>query len=137
MYIREIEISSFLSFKDTSVPFHERVTVIIGLNSTGKRKLLRAIGLVLGNSDGHKLDRRKNVLCHHLGVKKVCLILPTQKQPSSTRRCGKPVSRAGNSNSRICEVGLESSGVTPCQSIGRIADIRLFFTFRAFFLVFL
>lgn len=75
MYIREIEISSSRSFKDTSVPFHEGVTV----NSTGKRKLLRAIGLVLGNSDGHKLDRRKNVLCHHLGVKKVCLILPTQK----------------------------------------------------------
>ena len=85
MYVREFEISSFRSFKDTSVPFHEVFTVIIGHNNTGKSNLLRAIGLVLGNSDGHKLERRKNVLCHHLGVKKVCLILPTQKQPNSKR----------------------------------------------------
>ena len=127
------EISSSRSFKDTSVPFHEGVTV----NSTGKRKLLRAIGLVLGNSDGHKLDRRKNVLCHHLGVKKSLLDIADPKKADLDEGCGKPVSRAGNSISRICELGLETNGVTPCQGIGRVADIRLFFISRAFFLVFL
>ena len=66
MYVREIEISSFRRFKDTSVPLHEVFTVIIGHNITGNSKLLCAIGLVLGNSDGHKLGRRKDVLCHYL-----------------------------------------------------------------------
>lgn len=55
MYIKEINISNFRSFKDASIPFHEGVNVIIGHNNTGKSNLLRAIGLVLGYSDGHRL----------------------------------------------------------------------------------
>ena len=55
MYIKEIKISNFRSFKDASIPFHEGVNVIIGHNNTGKSNLLRAIGLVLGYSDGHRL----------------------------------------------------------------------------------
>lgn len=55
MYIKEIKISNFRNFKDASVPFHEGVNVIIGHNNTGKSNLLRAIGLVLGYSDGHRL----------------------------------------------------------------------------------
>lgn len=55
MYIKEIKISSFRNFKDASVPFHEGVNVIIGHNNTGKSNLLRAMGLVLGYSDGHRL----------------------------------------------------------------------------------
>lgn len=37
------------------MPFHEGVNVILGHNNTGKNNLLRAIGLVLGFSDGHRL----------------------------------------------------------------------------------
>ena len=37
------------------MPFHEGVNVILGHNNTGKSNLLRAIGLVLGFSDGHRL----------------------------------------------------------------------------------
>lgn len=55
MYIKEIKISNFRNFKDASVPFHEGVNVIIGHNNTGKSNLLRAIGLVLGYSDGRRL----------------------------------------------------------------------------------
>ena len=55
MYIKEIKISNFRSFKKVSVPFHEGVNVLIGHNNTGKSNLLRAIGLVLGYSDGHRL----------------------------------------------------------------------------------
>ena len=55
MYIKEIKISNFRNFKDASVPFHEGVNVILGHNNTGKSNLLRAIGLVLGFSDGHRL----------------------------------------------------------------------------------
>ena len=55
MFIKEIKISNFRNFKDTSVPFHEGVNVLIGHNNTGKSNLLRAIGLVLGFSDGHRL----------------------------------------------------------------------------------
>ena len=55
MYIKEIKISNFRNFKDASVPFHEGVNVIIGDNNTGKSNLLRAIGLVLGYSDGRRL----------------------------------------------------------------------------------
>lgn len=55
MYIKEIKISSFRNFKNVSIPFHEGVNVIIGHNNTGKSNLLRAIGLVLGYSDGHRL----------------------------------------------------------------------------------
>ena len=55
MYIKEIVISNFRNFKKASVPFHEGVNVIIGHNNTGKSNLLRAIGLVLGYSDGHRL----------------------------------------------------------------------------------
>ena len=55
MYVKEIKISNFRNFKDASVPFHEGVNVIIGHNNTGKSNLLRAIGLVLGYSDGHRL----------------------------------------------------------------------------------
>ena len=55
MYIKEIKISNFRNFKDALVPFHEGVNVIIGHNNTGKSNLLRAIGLVLGYSDGHRL----------------------------------------------------------------------------------
>ena len=55
MYIKEIVISNFRNFKETSVPFHEGVNVIIGHNNTGKSNLLRAIGLALGYSDGHRL----------------------------------------------------------------------------------
>lgn len=55
MYIKEIQISNFRNFKNASVPFHEGVNVIIGHNNTGKSNLLRAIGLVLGYSDGHRL----------------------------------------------------------------------------------
>lgn len=56
MYIKEIKISNFRNFKDVSVPFHEGVNVIIGHNNTGKSNLLRALGLVLGYSDGHRLS---------------------------------------------------------------------------------
>lgn len=55
MYIKEIKISNFRNFKKASIPFHEGVNVIIGHNNTGKSNLLRAIGLVLGYSDGHRL----------------------------------------------------------------------------------
>ena len=55
MYIKEIKISNFRNFKDASVPFHEGVNVIIGHNNTGKSNPLRAIGLVLGYSDGRRL----------------------------------------------------------------------------------
>lgn len=55
MYIKEIKISNFRSFQEASVPFHEGVNVILGHNNTGKSNLLRAIGLVLGFSDGHRL----------------------------------------------------------------------------------
>ena len=54
MYIKEIKISNFRNFKVASVPFHEGVNVIIGHNNTGKSNLLRAMGLVLGYSDGHR-----------------------------------------------------------------------------------
>ena len=56
MYIKEIKISNFRNFKEASVPFHEGVNVIIGHNNTGKSNLLRAMGLVLGRSDGRRLD---------------------------------------------------------------------------------
>lgn len=55
MYIKDIKISNFRNFRDASVPFHEGVNVIIGHNNTGKSNLLRAIGLVLGYSDGRRL----------------------------------------------------------------------------------
>lgn len=55
MYIKEIKISNFRNFKEASVPFHEGINVIIGHNNTGKSNLLRAIGLVLGYSDGRRL----------------------------------------------------------------------------------
>ena len=55
MYIKEIKISNFRNFKNASIPFHEGVNVIIGHNNTGKSNLLRAIGLVLGYRDGHRL----------------------------------------------------------------------------------
>ncbi len=55
MYIKEIKISNFRNFKDASIPFHEGINVIIGHNNTGKSNLLRAIGLVLGYSDGRRL----------------------------------------------------------------------------------
>ena len=56
MYIKEIQISNFRNFKNASIPFHEGVNVIIGHNNTGKSNLLRAIGLVLGYSDGRRLS---------------------------------------------------------------------------------
>ena len=46
---------NFRNFKSASICFHEGVNVIIGHNNTGKSNLLRAIGLVLGYSNGHKL----------------------------------------------------------------------------------
>lgn len=55
MYIKEIKISNFRNFQEASVLFHEGVNVILGHNNTGKSNLLRAIGLVLGFSDGHRL----------------------------------------------------------------------------------
>lgn len=55
MYIKKIKISNFRNFQEASVPFHEGVNVILGHNNTGKSNLLRAIGLVLGFSDGHRL----------------------------------------------------------------------------------
>ena len=56
MYIKEIKISNYRNFKDALIPFHEGINVIIGHNNTGKSNLLRAIGLVLGYSDGHRLS---------------------------------------------------------------------------------
>lgn len=55
MYIKEIKILNFRSFKEALIPFHEGVNVIIGHNNTGKSNLLRAMGLVLGYSNGHRL----------------------------------------------------------------------------------
>lgn len=55
MYIKEIKILNFRSFKKALIPFHEGVNVIIGHNNTGKSNLLRAMGLVLGYSNGHRL----------------------------------------------------------------------------------
>lgn len=55
MYIKEIEISNFRSFKKALIPFHEGVNVIIGHNNTGKSNLLRAMGLVLGHNYSHRL----------------------------------------------------------------------------------
>ncbi len=55
MYIKEIKISNFRNFKEALIPFHEGVNVIIGHNNTGKSNLLRAMGLVLGYSNGHRL----------------------------------------------------------------------------------
>lgn len=55
MFISEIEIIGFRSFKETKVPFHEGVNVIIGHNNTGKSTLLRAIALVLGYNDSRSL----------------------------------------------------------------------------------
>lgn len=55
MYIKEIKILNFRSFKKALMPFHEGVNVIIGHNNTGKSNLLRAMGLVLGYSNGHRL----------------------------------------------------------------------------------
>ena len=46
---------NFRSFKEALIPFHEGVNVIIGHNNTGKSNLLRAMGLVLGYSNGHRL----------------------------------------------------------------------------------
>ena len=56
MYIKEIKILNFRNFKKVLIPFHEGVNVIIGHNNTGKSNLLRAIGLVLGHSDGRRLS---------------------------------------------------------------------------------
>lgn len=55
MYIKEINILNFRSFKEALIPFHEGVNVIIGHNNTGKSNLLRAMGLVLSYSNGHRL----------------------------------------------------------------------------------
>lgn len=46
---------NFRSLKKALIPFHEGVNVIIGHNNTGKSNLLRAMGLVLGYSNGHRL----------------------------------------------------------------------------------
>lgn len=56
MYIKEIQISNFRNIKNASIPFHEGVNVVLGHNNTGKSNLLRAIGLVLGYSDGYRLN---------------------------------------------------------------------------------
>lgn len=56
MYIKEVKISNFRNFKEASIPFHEGINVIIGHNNTGKSNLLRAIGLVFGYNDGHRLN---------------------------------------------------------------------------------
>ena len=55
MYIKEINILNFRGFKEALIPFHEGGNVIIGHNNTGKSNLLRAMGLVLGYSNGHRL----------------------------------------------------------------------------------
>ena len=55
MYIKEINILNFRGFKEALIPFHEGVNVIIGHNNTGKSNLLRAMGLVLGYSNGHRI----------------------------------------------------------------------------------
>ena len=55
MYIKEINILNFRGFKEALIPFHEGVNVIIGHNNTGKSNLLRAMRLVLGYSNGHRL----------------------------------------------------------------------------------
>ena len=55
MYIKEINILNFRSFKEAVIPFHEGVNIIIGHNNTGKSNLLRAMWLVLGYSNGHRL----------------------------------------------------------------------------------
>ena len=55
MFIKEIKISGYRNFKDVTIPLHEGINVIMGHNNSGKSNLLRAIGLVLGYSDGHKM----------------------------------------------------------------------------------
>ena len=55
MFIKEIKISGYRNFNDVTIPLHEGINIIMGHNNSGKSNLLRAIGLVLGYSDGHKM----------------------------------------------------------------------------------
>ncbi len=53
--LKRLKFQIFATLRKFSVPFHEGVNVIIGHNNTSKSNLLRAVGLVLGYSDGRRL----------------------------------------------------------------------------------
>jgi putative ATP-dependent endonuclease of the OLD family len=64
MYISNVTIHNFRSFKNISVDFHEGVNVIIGHNNAGKSNLLKALAIIFDSSTRKQLlidDFNKNI----------------------------------------------------------------------------
>lgn len=56
MYISEVNISGYKNYRDTKIPLHDGINMIIGPNNSGKSNLLQAIALVLNVSDHKRID---------------------------------------------------------------------------------
>jgi putative ATP-dependent endonuclease of the OLD family len=56
MYISKIEIQGFRNFPNNTIEFNDGVNVIIGHNNAGKTSLLKAIGLIINNDIGRRLE---------------------------------------------------------------------------------
>ncbi|WP_275451678.1 AAA family ATPase [Clostridium novyi] len=50
MYISNIIIENYRSFKNISVDFHEGVNILIGHNNVGKSNLLKAFSIIFDSS---------------------------------------------------------------------------------------
>ncbi len=64
MYISNITIENYRSFKNISVDFHEGVNVLIGHNNAGKSNLLKALAIIFDSSARKQLaidDFNKNI----------------------------------------------------------------------------
>ena len=48
MYVKELQLSNFRGFESLTLQFHEQLTVLVGVNGSGKTSVLDAVGAGLG-----------------------------------------------------------------------------------------
>ncbi|MEN0051717.1 MAG: AAA family ATPase, partial [Bacteroidota bacterium] len=44
--IKSIQLTNFFSFKEETIPLHENINVLIGINGVGKTNVLKSVGLL-------------------------------------------------------------------------------------------
>ncbi|MBP7097501.1 MAG: AAA family ATPase [Prevotella sp.] len=91
MYISEVRLKGYCNFKDTKIPLHDGVNIIIGSNNSGKSNLLKAIALTL-NVEGHRKIDIFDLFCEinleslkqHSPYAKITLMITQSKDELAT-----------------------------------------------------
>src|SRR6266704_4950152 len=102
--IREVQLSNFMSYKNTSIPLRAGLNLIIGPNGAGKSSILLAISVVLGQAYTERAKKLSELIRWNEQEARISLLLDNEAP-----KCARPFPQARSDKVLLTRV-LKRSG---------------------------